>query len=46
MNIFDSSSNLMRGRNLDGSFQEPFSLYKWGDAFTEGMHGIHMVGLP
>ena len=36
MNIFDSSSKLMRGRNLDGSFQEPFSLYKWGDAFTEG----------
>ena len=26
----------MRGRNLDGSFQEPFSPYKWGDAFTEG----------
>lgn len=36
MNIFDSSSKLMRGRNLDGSFQEPFSPYKWGDAFTEG----------
>ena len=26
----------MRGKNLDGSFQEPFSPYKWGDAFTEG----------
>ena len=26
----------MRGRNLDGSFQSPFSPYKWGDAFTEG----------
>jgi predicted alpha-1,2-mannosidase len=26
----------MRGRNLDGSFQEPFSPYKWGGAFTEG----------
>ena len=36
MNVFDASSNLMRGRNLDGSFQEPFSPYKWGDAFTEG----------
>ena len=36
MNVFDSSSKLMRGRNLDGSFQEPFSPYKWGDAFTEG----------
>ena len=35
-NVFDPSHNLMRGRNLDGSFQEPFSPYKWGDAFTEG----------
>ena len=35
-NVFDSSSDLMRGRNEDGSFQEPFSPYKWGDAFTEG----------
>jgi predicted alpha-1,2-mannosidase len=26
----------MRGRNLDGKFQSPFSPYKWGDAFTEG----------
>lgn len=35
-NVFDKSSSLMRGRNEDGSFQEPFSPYKWGDAFTEG----------
>ena len=35
-NVFDPSTNLMRGRNQDGSFQEPFSPYKWGDAFTEG----------
>ncbi len=35
-NVFDKSTNLMRGRNQDGSFQEPFSPYKWGDAFTEG----------
>ena len=35
-NVFDSSTNLMRGRNKDGKFQEPFSPYKWGDAFTEG----------
>lgn len=35
-NVFDKASLLMRGRNLDGSFQEPFSPYKWGDAFTEG----------
>ena len=35
-NVFDASHNLMRGRNEDGTFQEPFSPYKWGDAFTEG----------
>lgn len=35
-NVFDPSHKLMRGRMLDGSFQEPFSPYKWGGAFTEG----------
>jgi predicted alpha-1,2-mannosidase len=35
-NVFDRESSLMRGRNEDGTFQSPFSPYKWGDAFTEG----------
>jgi predicted alpha-1,2-mannosidase len=35
-NVFDDGRKLMRGRNLDGSFQSPFSPFKWGDAFTEG----------
>ena len=35
-NVFDPTSNLMRGRNSNGAFQMPFSPYKWGDAFTEG----------
>jgi predicted alpha-1,2-mannosidase len=35
-NVFDKGVKLMRGRNLDGTFQSPFSPYKWGDAFTEG----------
>ena len=35
-NVFDNSRKLMRGRNLDGTFQSPFNPYKWGDAFTEG----------
>lgn len=35
-NVFDPSTKLMRGRNEDGTFQSPFSPYKWGDAFTEG----------
>ncbi|MCW0483876.1 GH92 family glycosyl hydrolase [Gaoshiqia sediminis] len=35
-NVFDKENNLMRGRNEDGTFQSPFSPFKWGDAFTEG----------
>jgi predicted alpha-1,2-mannosidase len=34
--LFDSSNNLMRGKNEDGNFQAPFNPLKWGDAFTEG----------
>lgn len=34
--LFDPSTNLMRGKNLDGQFQVPFNPLKWGDAFTEG----------
>jgi predicted alpha-1,2-mannosidase len=35
-NLFDPSTNLMRGKNKDGQFQTPFNPLKWGDAFTEG----------
>jgi predicted alpha-1,2-mannosidase len=35
-NLFDSSTGLMRGKNLNGSFQTPFKPFNWGDAFTEG----------
>ncbi|WP_432711080.1 GH92 family glycosyl hydrolase [Pedobacter sp.] len=35
-NLFDPSSGLMRGKNQDGTFQTPFSPFKWGGAFTEG----------
>ena len=35
-NLFDPSTNLMRGKNEDGTFQSPFVPIKWGDAFTEG----------
>ncbi|TKK71644.1 glycoside hydrolase family 92 protein [Ilyomonas limi] len=34
--LFDSSHNLMRGKNEDGTFATPFNPFKWGDAFTEG----------
>jgi predicted alpha-1,2-mannosidase len=35
-NVFDKSTNFMRGKNEDGTWQEPFIPEKWGDAFTEG----------
>lgn len=35
-NLYDAEHKLMRGRNEDGKFQEPFNPLKWGDAFTEG----------
>lgn len=35
-NLFDREYKLMRGKNEDGTFQEPFNPLKWGDAFTEG----------
>lgn len=35
-NLFDTESKLMRGKNEEGTFQTPFSPFKWGDAFTEG----------
>nr|WP_314898066.1 GH92 family glycosyl hydrolase [uncultured Flavobacterium sp.] len=35
-NVFDTSTNLMRGKNREGDFQSPFNPLKWGDAFTEG----------
>ncbi len=35
-NVFDPETRLMRGRKADGTFQSPFSPYKWGDAYTEG----------
>lgn len=38
--LYDQASGWMRGRQSDGSFQTPFSPYKWGDAFTEG-NAIH-----
>jgi len=35
-NLYSSEYKLMRGKNEDGTFQSPFSPFKWGDAFTEG----------
>lgn len=35
-NLFDKETNLIRGRNEDGTFLTPFNPWKWGDSYTEG----------
>ena len=35
-NVFDASTNFMRGKNKDGSWSTPFVPEKWGGDFTEG----------
>ncbi len=35
-NLFDPETRLMRGKNQDGTFQDPFDPFAWGYAFTEG----------
>lgn len=34
--LFDPEYKLMRGKNEDSQWQNPFNPLKWGDAFTEG----------
>jgi len=35
-NLYNPEYHLMQGRKADGSWNEPFSRYKWGGDFTEG----------
>ena len=35
-NVFDSSLNLMRGKDSKGKFETPFNPTDWGRSFTEG----------
>mgnify|MGYP000064841937 CR=1 FL=1 len=35
-NVFDQSTNFMRGKKKDGSWSTPFVPEKWGGDFTEG----------
>ena len=35
-NVFDSSTNFMRGKSKKGRFQSPFKPDAWGGVFTEG----------
>ncbi len=34
--VFDPTTGFMRGKNADGSWQEPFDEYAWGDPYIEG----------
>ncbi|THH36421.1 GH92 family glycosyl hydrolase [Neolewinella litorea] len=34
--LYDPETKMMRGKNQDGTFMQPFNPFKWGDAFTEG----------
>ncbi len=34
--VFDPATGFMRGRNQDGSWQEPFDPLAWGDPYIEG----------
>ena len=35
-NVFDASTNFMRGKSASGDFEDPFIPDKWGGVFTEG----------
>jgi len=35
-NTFDRSTGFARGRRSDGTFDEPFNEFEWGDAYIEG----------
>ena len=35
-NLYDPEYKLMVGKNMDGTFERPFSPLKWGGNFTEG----------
>ncbi len=35
-NVFDKETGFMRGRGIDGKWQEPFDPYSWGGPYCEG----------
>ncbi|WP_106829619.1 GH92 family glycosyl hydrolase [Parabacteroides pacaensis] len=35
-NVFDASTGFMRGKGMDGKWQEPFDPYEWGGPYCEG----------
>lgn len=45
-NVYDTKTGFMRGRNSDGSWQEPFDDYAWGDPFIEGSAWQFLFTVP
>lgn len=39
-NVFDKSIGFMRGKGVDGKWQEPFDPLEWGGLSVKEMHGI------
>lgn len=38
-NLFDPKTKLMRGKNVDGTFQSPFNPFKWGEPLPKEIAG-------
>jgi predicted alpha-1,2-mannosidase len=45
-NVYDPGVGMMRGRNADGSWREPWDQYEWGGPFVEGGPWQHAWGVP
>jgi predicted alpha-1,2-mannosidase len=44
--VYDPDAGMMRGRNADGSWREPWDEFEWGGAFVEGGSWQHTWGVP
>jgi predicted alpha-1,2-mannosidase len=44
--VYDPGVGMMRGRNADGSWREPWDQFEWGGAFVEGGTWQHTWGVP
>jgi predicted alpha-1,2-mannosidase len=44
--VYDPSVGVMRGRNADGSWREPWDPFEWGGPFVEGGPWQHAWGVP
>jgi predicted alpha-1,2-mannosidase len=44
--VYDPAAGMMRGRNADGSWREPWDEFEWGGAFVEGGSWQHTWGVP